>query len=245
MVIPAIDMRDGNCVRLLRGEFDRQTEYSRDPTEVARNFESLGFSQLHVVDLDGARTGRQKNHGLVRQIRLQTAFMIQLGGGIRNADTLSNWLDAGVSRCVIGSLAVTEPDNVKRWIRQFGADKIVLALDARLDSDGTPVLATHGWTQATELSLWQCVDDYRSVGLRNVLCTDISRDGALSGPNIDLYREFIGRYPDIDLQASGGVRDISDLEALREAGASAAITGRALLDGRITREEIATFLRAA
>ncbi len=229
----------------IQGEFDRQTEYSKDPADVARNFERMGLSHLHMVDLDGAQSGEQKHRELVRKIASQTQFKIQLGGGIRDARTVAAWLAAGVTRCVIGSLAVTEPDIVKNWLSEFGTDKIVLALDVRLGEGDSPLLSTHGWTRASAISLWQCVDDYLSVGLKNVLCTDISRDGAMSGPNVGLYREFIERYPHIDLQASGGVRDVNDLAALRSAGAAAAITGRALLDGRITKEEISAFLRAA
>ncbi|MDH5344843.1 MAG: HisA/HisF-related TIM barrel protein, partial [Gammaproteobacteria bacterium] len=172
-------------------------------------------------------------------------FAIQLGGGIRDEQAIESWLGTGVRRCVVGSVAVTDPDRVEDWLSRFGAEQLVLALDVRLDDDGTPMLATHGWTEDSATSLWAAVDRYRSAGLRHVLCTDISRDGAMSGPSVELYREFIERYPGIDLQASGGVRDVRDLEVLRAVGAAAAITGRALLDGRISREEISSFLRAA
>jgi len=244
IVIPAIDLKGGLCVRLFQGEFDQQTDYSNDPVSVAREFATLGFPILHMVDLDGARSGEQTNRGIVSQVADQTAFKIQLGGGIRNTETVRSWLTGGVSRCVIGSLAVNEADLVKGWLAEFGSDRIVLALDVRINDAGEPLLATHGWTKESRSTLWQCVDDYREHGLEHVLCTDISRDGAMSGPNIDLYREFISRYPAIRLQASGGVRHLGDLENLREAGAAAAISGRALLDGRISKEEISSFLRA-
>jgi phosphoribosylformimino-5-aminoimidazole carboxamide ribotide isomerase len=244
IVIPAIDLKGGLCVRLFQGEFDQQTDYSNDPVSVAREFATLGCPILHMVDLDGARSGEQTNRGIVSQVADQTAFKIQLGGGIRNTETVRSWLAGGVSRCVIGSLAVNEADLVKGWLAEFGSDRIVLALDVRINDAGEPLLATHGWTKESRSTLWQCVDDYREHGLEHVLCTDISRDGAMSGPNIDLYREFISRYPAIRLQASGGVRHLGDLENLREAGAAAAISGRALLDGRISKEEISSFLRA-
>jgi phosphoribosylformimino-5-aminoimidazole carboxamide ribotide isomerase len=244
-VIPAIDMRGGKCVRLFQGEFDRQTEYSSDPLAVARTFEGLGCPDLHLVDLDGAQSGEQKNHEFVRRIAAATGFDIQLGGGIRDERSVQSWLDAGVSRCVIGSLAVTAPDTVGAWISRFGADRIVLALDVRLDANDEPMLATHGWTEETAVTLWDCVAGYRPLGLKYVLCTDISRDGALGGPNTDLYREFTSRFPEVRLQASGGVRHVDDLRALRDTGADAAITGRALLDGRITAEEIGSFQRSA
>jgi phosphoribosylformimino-5-aminoimidazole carboxamide ribotide isomerase len=158
---------------------------------------------------------------------------------------LRSWLDAGVSRCVIGSVAVTDAESVKQWFGKFGPDNIVLALDVRLNDDGSPLLSTHGWTRASCSTLWQCVDDFISVGLKHVLCTDISRDGAMSGPNADLYRDFVQRYPGIQLQASGGVRNMDDLQRLRDIGAAAAITGRALLDGKITKEEIESFQHVA
>jgi len=245
IVIPAIDMKDGNCVRLFQGRFDQQTEYSDDPVSIAAKFQTMGFTRVHIVDLDGAQSGRQKNRDLVRQIAATKEFEIQLGGGIRQAQTIRSWMGTGVSHCVIGSVAVTEPGTVMEWFAEFGADKLILALDVRLDRDGTPLLATHGWTRSTGKSLWQCVEDFSGAGLKHVLCTDISRDGAMSGPNVQLYREFIRRFPDIALQASGGVRNIHDLSELRDAGASAAITGKALLDGQITREEIESFRRVA
>lgn len=244
-VIPAIDLRDGRCVRLLQGEFDRQTEYSRDPLAVAKRFESMGFRDLHVVDLDGARTGTRQNEAIVREVTAATSFRVQLGGGIRDESAIECWLGAGIGRCVVGSIAVTDPARVAGWMSRFGADRIVLALDVRPGASGEPMLATHGWTRDSNTSLWDAVDAFRQAGLCHVLCTDISRDGALSGPSVDLYREFIGRYPALQLQASGGVRDVRDLEVLRAVGAAAAITGRALLDGRISREEITSFLRAA
>jgi len=243
-VIPAIDLKGGLCVRLFQGEFDQQTDYSNDPVSVAREFATLGCPILHMVDLDGALSGEQTNRGIVSQVAAQTSFEIQLGGGIRDTETVRSWMAGGVSRCVIGSLAVNEAELVKSWLSEFGPDRIVLALDVRINDDGEPLLATHGWTKESRSTLWQCVDDYREHGLEHVLCTDISRDGAMSGPNIDLYREFISRYPAIRLQASGGVRHLGDLENLREAGAAAAITGRALLDGHISKEEISSFLRA-
>jgi phosphoribosylformimino-5-aminoimidazole carboxamide ribotide isomerase len=243
-VIPAIDLKAGSCVRLFQGEFDKQTEYSKDPVAVGRHFESLGFSHLHIVDLDGAQSGRQCNEGIVRDLTEATSFRIQLGGGIRDSETVSAWLDAGVDRCIIGSVAVTDPENVRVWLQRFGPARIVLALDIRLDKKGVPRLATHGWTKDSERSLWQVVEEYREAGLEHVLCTDISRDGAMSGPSVELYREFLERFPEVALQASGGVRDIEDLKTLRATGAAAAITGRALLDGRITQEEIASFLPA-
>jgi len=244
-IIPAIDLQDGACVRLYQGDFDKRTEYSNDPTAVARDFQAMGFEHLHIIDLDGAKLGEQKNRRIVAAIAMESDLDIQLGGGIRDRQTITDWLAAGVSRCIIGSLAVNEPETVKSWLEEFGPDNIVLALDVRLDDDKRPILTTHGWTKSSEIDLWQCVDSYLDDGLQHVLCTDVSRDGAMSGPNLDLYRKFIERYPDLGLQASGGVRHVGDLQALSELGAPAAITGRALLDGKINVEELGPFLRVA
>ena len=244
-IIPAIDLQDGACVRLYQGDFDKRTEYSNDPTAVARDFQAMGFEHLHIIDLDGAKLGEQKNRSIVAAIAMESDLDIQLGGGIRDRQTITDWLAAGVSRCIIGSLAVNEPETVKSWLEEFGPDNIVLALDVRLDDDKRPILTTHGWTKSSEIDLWQCVDSYLDDGLQHVLCTDVSRDGAMSGPNLDLYRKFIERYPDLGLQASGGVRHVGDLQALSELGAPAAITGRALLDGKINVEELGPFLRVA
>ena len=241
-VIPAIDLIDGQVVRLLKGRFEEPTVYDDDPVTLARHYQASGFSQLHIVDLDGARSGRQQNEEVIRRIVTGSTLDVQIGGGIRDVSQLERWFDAGVARVVIGSLAVIRPELVKEWLGEFGPDKIVLALDVTMDSKGSPLVATHAWTRSGDMTLWQCLDLYAPAGLRHVLCTDISRDGAMTGPNIELYDSLVDRYPQIQLQASGGVRAIGDLKALRAVGAPAAISGRALLDGKISIEEIATFL---
>jgi phosphoribosylformimino-5-aminoimidazole carboxamide ribotide isomerase len=245
IVIPSIDLRGGRCVRLLRGDFNNETCYDTDPLDLAQRHRATGFSHLHVVDLDGALTGEQQHQELVSRIAVATGLVVQVGGGIRKRDSLARWLGMGVSRCVIGSLAVTDPHRVEKWLNEFGPEQMVLALDVHQHEGDMPTLATHGWTRSTGLTLWQCLDRYRSAGLKHVLCTDIGVDGALAGPNLPLYREVLGRYPDIALQASGGVRHLADLQALGDLGCAAAITGRALLDRRIGDEEMSSFLRNA
>jgi len=244
-VIPAIDLKNGKCVRLYKGDFEKTTEYSDDPAAVARQFAELRAHDLHIVDLDGARSGAQDNRGIVATIAAETDMSVQLGGGIRDRDTLTEWLDAGVSRCVIGSLAITEPDAVKSWLVRFGGDRIVLALDVNVDEHGVPVIMTHGWTRNSSTTVYECIDDFRDLGLRHVLCTDVSRDGAMEGPNFELYAGILAEFPDLLLQASGGVRNAQDLEALRNLGLPAAITGRALLDGKISAAEMASFQQNA
>ena len=242
-IIPAIDLHGGKCVRLYKGDFDKVTEYSDDPLAVARKFSAFQVRDLHIVDLDGARSGSQQNQGIVASLCAITDLSVQLGGGIRDVNIVTGWLQQGVSRCVIGSLAVTQPDLVAEWISKFGADRIVAALDVSIDETG-PVLATHGWTRSSGFSLWDCIDGLADAGMEHLLCTDISRDGAMAGPNFGLYAEIVRRFPKIRLQASGGVRDATDLERLRDLGIPAAITGKALLDGRISATEVASFLQS-
>ena len=243
-IIPAIDLHDGKCVRLYKGDFGKVTHYSDQPLEIARGYAALCVDDLHIVDLDGARTGSQANERVVRQVCAETPLDVQLGGGIREGKRVRYWLENGVARCVVGSVAVAEPERVAGWIDEFGADRIVLALDVTIDEQ-VPILATHGWTKSTGLSLWDLLDRYSSLGAKHLLCTDISRDGAMSGPNIDLYAEVLRRYPGLLLQASGGVRDIDDIGRLREIGVPAAITGKALLDGKISSAEVESFLQSA
>ena len=244
-LIPAIDLRGGKCVRLFQGDYDRQTDYSDDPVGMARRFSELHVQDLHVVDLDGARSGEQVNRPIVEAIARETHLAVQLGGGIRSAATIAEWLALGVSRCVIGSAAVTEPDTVVDWLSEFGPERIVLALDVRIGDDGIPLLTTDGWTRTSDVSLWDSLERYTDRGLRHVLCTDISRDGAMAGPNVALYEEALTRFPGLSLQASGGVRHIDDLYALRAAALPAAISGRALLDGNISADEVASFQQDA
>lgn len=244
-VIPAIDLKGGKCVRLFKGDFDRTTEYSDDPAAIARQFAALQATDLHVVDLDGARSGTQENHTIIAAIARESDMAVQVGGGIRDRETVNRWFAAGVARCVIGSLAITEPDAVKSWLVAFGGERIVLALDVDIDKAGTPMVTTHGWTRPSTTSVYECIEEYLSVGLRHVLCTDVSRDGAMAGPNIELYTGIAARFPHLVLQASGGVRNLQDLKALRDHGLPAAITGRALLEGAITAAEMVQFQQDA
>lgn len=228
-------------MRLFKGDFERTTEYSSDPAAIGRRFSALNVDDLHIVDLDGARSGTQQNAGIVAAIARESGLKVQLGGGIRSRDDVARWLDNGVARCVVGSIAINDPGRVREWMAEFGNDAVVLALDVRLDEAGTPLLTTHGWTENSGTSLWHCLDTYAKTGAVHVLCTDVDRDGAMAGPNFALYAEILQRYHSLQLQASGGVRDIADLELLRELGLPAAITGRALLDGEISETEVAVF----
>jgi phosphoribosylformimino-5-aminoimidazole carboxamide ribotide isomerase len=244
-LIPAIDLKDGRCVRLHQGDFAAETRYDVTPEGLYERFADFGAEYLHVVDLDGARDGAQAHLGVIDTLARRGRLKLQVGGGLRERSALERTLAAGASRVVIGSLAVTDPDLVAGWLRRYGAEAIVLALDVRLGADGTPRLATHGWVTQSPISLWDAVARYVGAGLRHVLCTDVACDGALTGPNFDLYVEAIRRFPAIAWQASGGVRDARDLWALAGGGVAAAISGRALLENRIPAEELKPFLPAA
>ena len=245
LLIPAIDLRGGHCVRLLRGDFTAETRYDIEPSVLLDRYRELGARWLHVVDLDGARDGQQVNRSIILTLAAMPTMQLQVGGGIRDSSVIDRLLHAGVARVVIGSAAIMRPDQVQMWLRRFGTDSITLAFDVRIDGDQVPRCTTHGWQLQTGTSLWQALDAYRTTGLTHVLCTDVDRDGALSGPNLELYTEALRRHPDIEWQASGGVRSADDLRSLADLGVSAAITGRALLEGQLEAQELAPFLRNA
>lgn len=242
LLIPSIDLRGGRCVRLLRGDFAAETRYDLEPHELLQRYRTLGASWLHVVDLDGARDGALANRAVIAQLATQQALSLQVGGGIRAAADVAGLIDHGVARVVVGSAAVEQPDEVRRWLRQLGPERVCLAFDVRLDAAGVPRLRTRGWRQATSVSLWDAVAGFLGDGLRHVLCTDIERDGALAGPNLALYAEAMQRYPGIAWQASGGIASAGDLGALAATGVAAAISGKALLEERIAPEEMQPYL---
>lgn len=241
-LIPAIDIAGGRCVRLLRGDFDAVTTYADDPLAPLHDYAALGAPLVHVVDLDGARKGEPVNDQLIARMSRHCA--VQTGGGLRNEAHVAAVLECGAARAVIGSAAVRDPALTRRLLDEYGADRIVLALDGRYVEDEFR-LATHGWAVATTVAANTVVERYRDEGLRHVLVTDIDRDGALSGPNLELYRQLASAFPDIEVQASGGIRDMADLQALADTGAAAAISGKALLEGRLAQAEIEPYLRSA
>jgi len=246
-LIPAIDLKDGHCVRLLRGDFTAEARYAADPLELLGRYHGFGADWLHVVDLDGARDGAGANRALVAQLAAaggaaSPRLHVQMGGGLRDTPSVAAALELGVTRVVIGSTAVTNVNLVRSWLRDFGPARVVLAFDVRVDSGGVPRVTTHGWREQSTVSLWQAVAQFTDHGLQHVLCTDVSRDGALTGPNVDLYAEAAGRFAAIDWQASGGIRDARDLHALARVGAADAISGKALLDDLIPVGELRPFL---
>lgn len=232
-LIPSLDLRGGLCVRLLRGDFGAETRYQIDPMQLVARYCALGATLMHLVDLDGARDGALGNRTLLGSLAGSAGMALQVGGGIRSRATVEDLLGAGIDRVIVGSAAIESPAEVADWMRRFGGERVGLALDVRLDAAGVPRVQTRGWTQPTATSLWDALAPYAEVGLRHVLCTDIARDGALEGPNLELYAECVRRHPSLAWQASGGVRDAADLEALAATGVAGAVSGKALLEGRV------------
>jgi phosphoribosylformimino-5-aminoimidazole carboxamide ribotide isomerase len=241
-LIPAIDLKGGRCVRLLRGDFDAETRYAVDPLALLERYQDVGADWLHVVDLDGARDGSGANREIIATLARRGTLKLQAGGGLRSTEAVADLLGAGIERVVIGSLAVTAVNQVRSWLETFGAERVVLAFDVRLDAAGTPRCAIHGWRDQSPLSLWDAIGNFVDHGLKHVLCTDVGRDGALGGPNVELYAEAARRFAEIEWQASGGIRDACDLHELARAGATAAISGKALLEELIPIEELKPFL---
>lgn len=235
-IIPAIDLREGRVVRLKQGDYAQETRYDLDPFELAADYADAGATWLHLVDLDGAKSGKFENLRAIEKIAASERLAVQAGGGVRSADDVQRLLDAGVARVVVGSIAVREPDKVGQWIAAYGAERLCIALDTRFEA-GAWRLPSAGWTQAEGATLDALAPHYARMGAKHVLCTDISRDGMLSGPNLDLYAHLARIAPQLEVIASGGVRDVADLRALREQKLSGVVLGRSLLEGRLTAAE--------
>ncbi|MGX9720241.1 1-(5-phosphoribosyl)-5-[(5-phosphoribosylamino)methylideneamino]imidazole-4-carboxamide isomerase [Stenotrophomonas acidaminiphila] len=236
-VYPALDIRNGQVVRLLQGDYAQQTTYGGDPLPRAQAFAAAGARWMHLVDLDAARAGGYTLAPLLARIASTTALEVQTGGGVRGRDDVARILDAGASRVVIGSLAVREPERVMAWLREFGAERLTIALDTRQGEDGVWRLPVHGWTETADVTLDALAVRYAQAGMKHLLCTDIARDGMLSGPNLDLYAHLSRLLPGVAVQASGGVRDVADVAAARAAGCAGAVLGKALLEGRLQLQE--------
>ena len=236
-IYPALDILDGRCVRLREGDFENKTIYSEDPGEIAAQFKALGAQYLHLVDLSGAKDPQKRQLGLIRKIVLKTHLKIQCGGGIRSLQEVTDLLELGADRVVLGSIALNNPALVLAILKQCGSSRITLALDLRITSDGSIKILSEGWQRTSNQDIFEWIDVYLKAGLRRVLCTDIGRDGMMSGPNIDLYQILVEKYPQIDFQASGGVSQLSDLQALKKIGVHSVIFGRAFYEGKIDIQE--------
>ena len=229
IIYPAIDLINGEVVRLHKGDFARKTTYGTDPVAVAKSYADAGAEWLHLVDLDGAKDPANRQTDLISRIIAGSGLKVQTGGGIRSRDDVAALVEAGASRVVIGSLAVRDSELVADMMSEYGAEAICLAADV-LRQDGEFLIAVSGWQEASGLSLSDFLTGFQPAGLRHVLCTDIDRDGMMTGPNNDLYKQVKGQFPDIHLQASGGVKGIEDLDGLATDGV---IIGRAIYEGAI------------
>ncbi|UXI67106.1 1-(5-phosphoribosyl)-5-[(5-phosphoribosylamino)methylideneamino] imidazole-4-carboxamide isomerase [Tahibacter amnicola] len=231
-ILPAIDLRGGNVVRLRQGDYSQQTSYRIEPLVLARQYATAGASWLHVVDLDGARDGNLANLRLISELA-GSALSVQAGGGVRTDDDVERLLDAGVSRVVVGSIAIRDPERVCRWLERHGPEKLCIALDTRQEGDVWR-LPSAGWTQAESATLDDLAPRYAAAGAVHLLCTDIARDGMMAGPNIALYTHLARLVPQLRVQASGGVRGVADIRDVRAAGAAGVVLGRSLLEGELT-----------
>lgn len=232
-IIPAIDIIGGECVRLTKGDYDEKTVYSDSPAEMARMFEAAGFCRLHVVDLDGARSRHVVNTDTLRSITTQTSLAVDFGGGIKSDDDIRQAFSCGAHMVTVGSVAVTDSPLFFSWLDKYGADKIILGADVR---DGK--ISVNGWHEDSHEDLMPFLENYVARGVRNILCTDISRDGTLRGPSVELYSQIMKAFPMVNLIASGGVSCLEDLKLLNDAGIPSVVVGKAFYEGRISIDEI-------
>lgn len=238
MIIPAIDLIDGCVVRLHQGDYGARRDYGEDPLARLQRYQASGAQLLHIVDLTGAKDPKARRQiPLLRELLGNLSIPVQTGGGIRSADDVRSLLDAGAARVVVGSAAVKRTDEVAGWMKTFGADKLVLALDVRINKAGNAEVAVSGWQENSGVLMDDLIRAFEPAGLRYVLTTDISKDGTLAGPNTALYAKLAQTFPNIDFQASGGIGSLDDIRAVSHTGAAGVIVGRALLEGKFTLEE--------
>ncbi len=232
-LIPAIDIIEGQCVRLTKGDYDRKTVYRDSPAEVAKEFEQLGFKRLHVVDLDGAKSKHIVNSSVLSRITAETQLIVDFGGGIKTDEDIEKAFEAGASMVTVGSIAVTRPELFMGWLDKYGADRMILGADVRNGK-----ISINGWKEDSTEDLLPFLKKYIDAGVKNVLCTEISKDGTLQGPAIGLYKDLMTAYPQLHLIASGGVSSIDDIRALDAAGIPAVVFGKAIYEGKINLKEL-------
>lgn len=236
-IIPAIDIIDGKCVRLSQGDYEQKKVYNENPLEVAKMFESVGIKRLHLVDLDGAKAKHIVNYKVLERIATNTTLTIDFGGGLKSDDDLRIAFECGAKMVTGGSVAVKDRETFLSWIAKFGSDRIILGADVK-----DKKIAVGGWLETTNLDLFPFVEKYKEEGINKIICTDISKDGMLAGPSIELYKEILQEFPDLYLIASGGVSSMNDIEQLQEANLPAVITGKAIYEGKIKLNELSSFL---
>jgi phosphoribosylformimino-5-aminoimidazole carboxamide ribotide isomerase len=232
-IIPAIDIIDGKCVRLVQGDYAQKTIYNENPFEVARSFEDAGLTHLHLVDLDGAKAGKVVSWQVIEKVTRNTSLRVDFGGGIKTTEEVRRLLDLGVSQVNLGSIAVKAPEKITEWIQQFGSDKIILSADVKNE-----MISIDGWQQNSAINIVTFLREYIQRGIEHVTCTDIGTDGMLTGPNIELYKKILLSFPQLHLIASGGVSSLEDLYDLKQIGADGAIVGKAIYEGRIALADL-------
>jgi phosphoribosylformimino-5-aminoimidazole carboxamide ribotide isomerase len=233
IIIPAIDIINGKCVRLTKGDYAKQKIYNNNPVEVAKTFADLGFTRLHIVDLDGAKAGKMINMAVLEKIATATNMIIDFGGGVKHTRDVKAILNAGASMVSIGSLAVQEPDKLQSWLIQFGTSHFFIGADV-LDNR----VKINGWLQDGGISIFDFLDKLIKMGVTNIFCTDIAKDGMMGGPATELYKRILHKYPDIQLTASGGVSRLDDVKKLEETGCKGVIIGKAIYENRVTPDEL-------
>jgi len=236
-IIPAIDIIEGKCVRLTKGDYEQKKVYNEYPLEVAKEFEGAGLSRLHLVDLDGAKEGNVKNWKVLETIASKTNLVIDFSGGISTKRNVQICFDSGASFAAVGSIAVKNEKELTEWLIEFGVKKFIIGADVKDEK-----LAIKGWTETTELSVFELIENYKTKGVKQFFCTDISKDGLLQGTGIELYKKILNLHPSIDLIASGGASSVDDLIRLREAGCSGAIVGKAIYEKRILLQDLKQFI---
>ncbi|WGH76122.1 1-(5-phosphoribosyl)-5-[(5-phosphoribosylamino)methylideneamino]imidazole-4-carboxamide isomerase [Tenacibaculum tangerinum] len=235
-IIPAIDIIEGKCVRLTKGDYDTKKIYNENPLEIAKEFEANGIQYLHLVDLDGAKSSRIINHKVLEQLATKTNLKIDFGGGLKSDEDIRIAFESGASQITGGSIAVKDPDTFTGWLTQYGSDKIILGADCK-----NRKIATNGWLETSEIDVVDFIKKYQKTGVTNVICTDVAKDGMLQGASVDLYLEILSKTT-VNLIASGGVAQMSDLHRLKEIGCEGAIVGKAIYEGNISLKELQEFI---
>ncbi|MBI2730640.1 MAG: 1-(5-phosphoribosyl)-5-[(5-phosphoribosylamino)methylideneamino]imidazole-4-carboxamide isomerase [Sphingobacteriales bacterium] len=236
-IIPAIDIIDGKCVRLTQGDYSQKKIYNENPLEVAMEFEDAGLTRLHLVDLDGAKAGAVKNWKVLETIAAKTSMIIDFGGGIKKEEDVKIVFDSGAALATVGSIAVKNEAEFVKWLLQFGADKFLLGADVKDEK-----IAVAGWLETTDVWIYDFIEKYIQHGVQQIFCTDVTKDGKLEGPSIDLYKNIISQFPQLHFIASGGVSNLKDLDDLQHIGCSGAIVGKAIYENRITLDELKKFI---
>ena len=235
-IIPAIDLIDGKCVRLTKGDYNQKKEYSASPLDMALRYQDIGIQRLHLVDLDGAKSSSPKNLHVLEKIATRTSLDIEWGGGIKSDEALRDAFNAGANHLIIGSVAASQPERFAQWLDVYGGNRLILGADV---SDGR--VAINGWLEKSETTIEELIERFRSHGLREVICTDITKDGMLQGPTFELYARLQDAYPEQDIIVSGGISSMDDIFKLDEMGLRHVIVGKAIYEGRIVLEDIEKF----